>query len=145
MEVEHQQPIMHDSAVRDVSIAQEHVPAGMRAGVSADPLHHVAPVDVVRIAVVHERDLPEMDRLNADVDVAPTEVHKPHPRLRLAHIGHGRSAPPLVDAMAVGIEHRLVAEVPWFRVKAKLFEQTNGHGDSVDLLGDDLERGASER
>ena len=89
VEVEHQFAVVYDSAAGDVGVADEEVPAGVFAGVLACSVHHVPPVFVVGVAVVHDFDLSEVDCFYSDVDVACDEVGEPHSCFDPAHVGDG--------------------------------------------------------
>jgi len=119
---------MHDSAAWYVGVAEEEMSACVLCGVSADSGHHVCPASVVSVSVVHYFDLAEVNRLDADIDIAGGEVVEPHPGFEPAHIGDGGASGPLVLSVAVRVDHPVVAEAAFFRFQGEFFEYPPGYG-----------------
>jgi hypothetical protein len=92
VEVEHELAVMNDAPAGDMCVGEDHVTSGLFLRVTAKTGHHIAPVNVVFVAVVHDLDLPEMNRLEAHVDPPLANVDEPHPGFQLRLIS-GTEAP----------------------------------------------------
>ena len=144
MKVEHESPIMNDPAAGDMRVTEDPMPSGVPGGVSPDPTHHVPPVDVVGVPVVHDLHLPEMNGLNPNVNIALGQVHKPHPRFQLTHVRHGGTATPMVHAVSIGIEHGFIPKMAFLRGQVKFCKDLWGNGNLIDALGYDLKNSCLE-
>ena len=77
---------MDDAAAGDVGVGEHEAAAGVFLCVAAETFHHVAPVSVVPVAVVHEFDLAEVNGFEAHVDPPLPHVDKPHAGFQTAHV-----------------------------------------------------------
>src|SRR5678810_906089 len=111
MKIKQELAVFNIPAGRRVSIANQKVPPGMLASISANPPQHIEPARVAGIVLIHQTDLAKVNRLDADFDVARCQKIKPHPRLQLAHVRHRTSPAPTVHEPSIGIKHRLVTEI----------------------------------
>lgn len=75
MEIEHQIALVDDPSRRDMGIGENEVTPGVLFDVAAKASHHVAPAGVIRVPIVHEFDLAEVDGFDSDIDPALAGVN----------------------------------------------------------------------
>ena len=144
MEVEHEFTVMDDAPAGDMCVAEDHVASGVFLCVDAKAGHHIAPVNVVFVAVVHDFDLPVVNRFEAHVDPSLANIDEPHPGFQAAHIRDRSAFAPVVDAMTEGINHVFIAEIPRFGSEIEFLKQGGRNGDVVHIGRDDFEDGPLE-
>ena len=114
MQVEHEFAVMDDAPLGDMGVAEDHVASGVFLCIDANASHHIAPVNVVFVAVVHDFDLPEVNCFETHVDPPLANIDEPHPGFQAAHVWDRCAFAPVIDAMAEGIDHIFIAEIPCF-------------------------------
>jgi len=93
-------------------------------------------VGVVRVPVVHEFDLAEVDGLDSHIDPAFADVNEPHARFQPAHVRDGCAFSPVIDPAPERVEHLLVAEIPRLGLQTELLENGRRDRDLVHIGGD---------
>ena len=139
VKVEEELAVLHVATRRCVGVAEQEMSPGVFAGVSSDPVEHVDPVDVLRVILVHQAHLAEVDGLDPDVDVAAGQEIEPHPRLEAAHVRDRATAPPVVHEPPVGIEHFRIPEIAVLHGLTELDEDVLRDGEGFHASGHDLE------
>ncbi len=69
---------MDDTTAGDMCVGEDDVTSGVFLCVTAETGHHIAPVSMVFVAVVHDFDLAEVNGFESDVDPPFPHIDEPH-------------------------------------------------------------------
>ncbi|MCH8046845.1 MAG: hypothetical protein IID44_24345 [Planctomycetes bacterium] len=86
----------------------------------------------------------EMNGFESHVDPPLPHIDEPHAGFQAAHVRDRSAFAPVVDAMAAGIDHVFITEIPCFRFQIELLKNGGRNGDFVHICRDDFEDGPLE-